>query len=198
MPIYGGSLREAAGMFVHHLNSLLGKTITHTPMQALIVPRTVDGRRKEEAILAFPRRDGGRSYIELRTDYGTMEFYLGQTCDVVEDEDTKQLRLRTLSYGYGLRPLEMDDYLVRWEYVRFPSEGSRWCRHHVQGQITFDILDNRNEIQTVNLNDWHLPTGWVAIEEVIRFCLHDLGSRALSEPEKWHQALIESDEMFQR
>jgi len=27
----------------------------------------------------------------------------------------------------------------------------------------------------VSLNDLHLPTGWVTIEEVIRFCIVDLG-----------------------
>jgi len=40
------------------------------------------------------------------------------------------------------------------------------------------------------LNDLHLPTGWVRLEEVLRFCIVDLGVRPLSP--RWHEALVES------
>lgn len=190
MPIYGRTLREAATTFEHHLNALLTKTITLTPIQFLEFPH------RGQVIFGFPRQGRPRGSIELATKYGLMELYLGQTCDAVEDEDARQLRLRTISYEYDLRPVAMDDHLVRWEFVRFPGRRSRWSRHHVQGQISIDILDDNNQIQSVNLNDWHLPTGWVPIEEVIRFCLHDLEARALSAPEEWHLALIESYETF--
>lgn len=67
-------------------------------------------------------------------------------------------------------PAGADDPLFRWEFVRFPSSGSFWCRNHLQGPINIGVGG-----RTVNLNDWHLPTGLVPIEEIIRFCIVDLG-----------------------
>ena len=40
------------------------------------------------------------------------------------------------------------------------------------------------------LNELHLPTGWVPIEEVLRFCIDDLGVRPLSPG--WHETLAAS------
>jgi hypothetical protein len=84
----------------------------------------------------------------------------------------------------------------RWEFIRFPGPDDYWNRHHIQGPIALRILDDRNVIHDLTLNDWHLPTGWVAIEDVNRFCLHDLGAPAHSTREVWHAALIESASTF--
>lgn len=196
MPIYGGSLEEVARTFQRHLNALFNKTITRTPIRPWFAQGDVDGEIKQVTVFGFQRPGGGAGSAELRTRYGPMQLYIGQTCDTVQEPGQSQLRLRTIAYAYSLQPVAMSDRIVRWEYVRYPGEGSRWSRHHVQGPITFDILDDRDQTWPVDLNDWHLPTGWVPIEEVVRFCLHDLGARALSEPEEWHQALIESYEAF--
>ena len=75
-----------------------------------------------------------------------------------------------IDYQYTVAPLGSDDPLFRWEFVRFPSSGSFWCRNHLQGPINIGVGG-----RMVNLNDWHLPTGWVSIEEIIRFCIVDLG-----------------------
>jgi hypothetical protein len=125
-----------------------------------------------------------------------MDLYLGQTCDAVRDEGQRQFRLRTISYAYSLQPHMMSDQMIRWEYVKFPGEDSYWSRHHVQGPITFEIPEDGATVHNINMNDWHLPTGWVTIEDVVRFCLHDLGANALSEPREWHKALNESTEVF--
>ena len=127
-----------------------------------------------------------------------MNLYLGQTCDAQFGDGRHAYYLRVVAYAYAIQPQSMDDRLMRWEFVRFPGDSARWCRHHLQGPITFDILDHRNALQTINLNDWHLPTGWVSIEEVLRFCLHDLGARALVDSDVWHQPLVESQSLFQR
>ncbi|HEX5166289.1 MAG TPA: hypothetical protein VFV93_12885 [Thermomicrobiales bacterium] len=77
--------------------------------------------------------------------------------------------------------------------MRFPSDGSFWCRNHLQGPIPIAIGGKR-----VSLNDWHLPTGWVPIEEVIRFCIVDLGVEPLdrsldaNDNSGWHTRLTES------
>jgi hypothetical protein len=44
---------------------------------------------------------------------------------------------------------------------------------------------------TVSLNSLHLPTGYVTLEDVIRFCIHDLGMPPLSAD--WDETLIQSD-----
>jgi hypothetical protein len=196
MAIYGDTLRDAASTFVHQLNSLLNKTLTYTPLQLSIVHRTENGLRSEIALVSFPRSRTGDSAIELKTRYGPMDLSLKQTLVAVPDENRRQVRLRTVSYGYTLQPHAFDDRLIRWEYVRFPGEDAFWSRHHVQGPLGFEILDDRHTIHDLTLNEWHLPTGWVPIEEVIRFCLHDLGSPALSPRAVWHAALIESVNAF--
>jgi hypothetical protein len=47
---------------------------------------------------------------------------------------------------------------------------------------------------TVSLNSLHLPTGYVTLEDVIRFCIHDLGMPPLSAD--WDETLIQSYREF--
>jgi hypothetical protein len=64
--------------------------------------------------------------------------------------------------------------------VRFPANpDATWCRQHVQGPIPLGI--HNCEGDEANLNRWHLPTSAVAIEDVLRFCITDLGVQALSD-----------------
>ena len=42
----------------------------------------------------------------------------------------------------------------------------------------------------VSLNDLHLPTGYVAVEEILRFCIADLGVRLRSR--EWDRILLDS------
>lgn len=184
MPIYGRNLPEVGRVFQDHFNSILAKTISGKPLIPVTYGETLQ--------IGF--RDGGdTSSAPLKTRYGPMDLYLGQICDAVE-EANKQLRLRTINYGYGLQPHGMDEPLFRWEYIRYPASDSVYCRHHLQGLITLEITDDRDHKHAINLNHWHLPTGWVAIEEVIRFCIVDLGVKPLSET--WDQVLRESHETF--
>jgi hypothetical protein len=79
--------------------------------------------------------------------------------------------------------------LVRWEYVSGPpAAGELWCRYHLQGAIVLGI----SSAPELTLNTWHLPTGPVAIEEVVRFCIVDLGVTPLSDD--WDHRLRESRE----
>lgn len=185
MPTYGRNLREVGRAFQDHFNSILANTITAKPLIPVLVA--------SELHISF--RDRGRfSSALLGTKYGPMNLYLGQKCDAVEDKDNKRLRLRTISYTYILQPQTMNEPLFRWEYVRFPGRDAVYCRHHLQGSIPLEITDERDQLHTINLNHWHLPTEWVAIEEVIRFCIVDLGVKPLSET--WDQVLRESYETF--
>jgi hypothetical protein len=62
---------------------------------------------------------------------------------------------------------------------------AQWSRRHLQGPIRIDFGP-----RTMSLNALHLPTGHVTLEDVIRFCIHDLGVPALSED--WNEILVQS------
>ena len=83
--------------------------------------------------------------------------------------------LRTVKYRYLLSLEGEADAIVRWDYDRErPESDEAHCRHHLQG--TPDIVVNGRHLP---LEDFHLPTGYVPIEEVIRFCVVDLGVKPL-------------------
>jgi hypothetical protein len=146
--------------------------------------------RNGRAEIGF-RQGGLVSAASLQTRYGPMELFLGQTCDGIEGQ-RERVRLRTIAYKYSIAPAGANDPLFRWEFVRSPSSNSFWCRHHRQGPVDVNIGG-----RTVNLNDWHLPTGWVPIEEIIRFCIVDLGVSPLDSSvdadgnPDWHGRLSE-------
>lgn len=73
--------------------------------------------------------------------------------------------------------------LFRWEFGRQMPE--LYCRHHLQGAVPLQIGRH-----TVSLNDLHLPTGYVRVEEILRFCVADLGVRPRSE--EWDRVLRDS------
>jgi len=122
-----------------------------------------------------------------------MELFLGQMCDVIDGEH-ERVQLRTRSYRYSIMPQGATEPLFRWEYERFPSAGSYWCQHHLQGPIDLDV----GRGSTISLNDLHLPTGPVPIEDVIRFLIVDLGVPPLDTSvdddgvSGWHRRLVES------
>lgn len=116
-----------------------------------------------------------------------MSLYVGQVCDSIEAQGGGR-QLVTAEYAYTLTPDGANEALLRWEYVRNPSDGGLWCRHHLQGPIPLKL----GRAGTVPLNDLHLPTGYVTIEEVIRFCIVDLGVEPLTKD--WDAILTESYE----
>jgi hypothetical protein len=150
----------------------------------------VFNQRSGQATIGF-RKDGAITVTTLPSRYGPIELRILQTLDAIEGQRDR-FRLRVIDYQYTITPLGDDDPLFRWEFVRFPSSGSFWCRNHLQGPINIGVGG-----RTVNLNDWHLPTGWVPIEEIIRFCIVDLGVTPLDSSVDadgspgWHTRLAE-------
>ncbi len=184
MPFEGRSLAEAVRSLADHLNALLVRTVTQTRLVAFAA--SVDpARRPSRVYLAF-RQGGQQSTARLQTRFGPMRLFLGQECGSAVAEDGRH-HLQILGYVYSLRPEWANQALLRWEYVSRPDDpDARWCRRHLQGPIPLQFAPARE----VSLNDVHLPTGWVPIEEVLRFCIVDLGVRPLSPG--WHEALAES------
>lgn len=117
-----------------------------------------------------------------------MELYIGQVCVSEVDGDGNH-RLKTMQYRYAVSLVGQPEPKIRWEYIGYPIEDSLYCRHHVQGPISLDLLDDHSS--PVQLNDMHLPTGWVPVEEVLRFCIVDLGVQPLK-PD-WDQVLRDSE-----
>lgn len=180
MPIEGRSLKKAANTFREHLNQVLAKTITPAPVSMVIEPAGA-------ARMSF-RSGGVVSGVTIATRRGEAELFLLQVCD--SDVDGSGLhQLRTQKYTYTITPAAHAQPLLRWEYVRDREpEHARWCRHHLQGPVKLSWGDG------LSLNDWHLPTGYVPFEEVIRFCIDDLGVKPLSA--EWHEVLDESYRKF--
>jgi hypothetical protein len=182
MPIRGKSLSEVSRLFVNHLNTFLHSTITQTPLSLELLP--------DQGVANIRFRSGVQSSTAaLRTRYGPMALYIGQLCDSVVGDDRLHT-LRTTSYRYALVPTGHGQPLLRWEYVRFPGTTALYCRHHFQGPIRLDIAGPDGT--PAMLNDWHLPTGWVLMEEVLRFCIVDLAVTPLSD--NWDVVLRESYE----
>lgn len=201
MAITGKNLNEVARTFTDHLNSVLNRTITQKRLvQVNLPPHLI-------AISFRDQLDG--SVAPLRTKYGDMDLYLSQRCEAVSTGAPNTYRLRTLAYAYTLTPSgnpatptergsRTREPCFRWEYVRSPEPDAmgtlpQWCRHHIQDDVSIVFINDRGEEQRVPLNDWHTPTGWVAIEEVIRFCIVDLGVRATP---GWEQTLQDSTGTF--
>lgn len=199
MPITGADLATAAAIFRDHLNEVLRRTVTKAQLTRLMVP----GPR---AILSFRQGRPPRVEAQLSTRFGLMWLYLGQTCVSSVRADGLHV-LRTVSYRYTIRPDGMNKPLFRWEYEKDP--GNPYCRHHFQGPITVPIKHDTE----VSLNDLHVPTGFVTVEEILRFCIVDLGVPPLSpatpppapaEPgdhdlrrqKTWDEVLTESHERF--
>lgn len=178
MPFQGRSLGQISQEFTDHLNHILNTTVTQRRLRRIMI---------NTGVATIGIQEHARvSRALIRTSYGPMELDLRQTCDAVTDEVTGLLRLRTLSYRYAIAPEGDPEPLLRWEFIRLPADpDATWCRHHFQGPIGLGI-HNRNG-EEAHLNRWHLPTGGVAIEDVLRFCITDLGVRPLSGD--WDQQL---------
>ncbi len=190
MPIEGRHLRDVSQAFRTHLNVLFSHTITRTPLIAFFV------RGTNLVQLSF-RQGGVPIGVTLSSTFGPVDLYLGQVCDAVEGQQDR-VRLRTIKYQYTLTPIGASEPLLRWEYDKVPPASSYRCRHHLQGPLPIEL----GGAQPPTLNDLHLPTGWVTIEEVIRFCIVDLGVMPLDsavgddDVPAWHVRLQESYERF--
>jgi hypothetical protein len=161
--------------FKDHLNSLLARTITQTPLVSLEV-----GSR---ATIEF-RENGLARAVEI----GSSGFFLFINQSVKFTKEAKRrYRLKTLTYSYRIADgPAREDWLFRWEYVSHETEQGKSLhpRHHCHLPFDHRCLTTKT----------HIPTGWVLLEEVIRFLIHELGVDSLSED--WDDILKKSEEQF--
>jgi hypothetical protein len=138
-------------------------------------------------ILSF--RESDPIAVPIKTAFGRLYFYLGQALEAVEEEG--RFRLRTQKYWYRVQesPDLADPAVFRWEYdAETPHDAH--CRHHLQGDLDIPLGDG-----TLVLGDAHLPTGWVTMEEIIRFLIVDLDHRPPC-GQDWPGILQKSEEDF--
>jgi hypothetical protein len=109
---------------------------------------------------------------------------------LVTEADVKMHRLATRQYWYRIQPQPDGRAVIRWEYDR-DTDSNRHARHHVQIRSTAELGNGDH----LDLDKLHTPTGWVTIEEVARFLVHDLG---VTPPcgDSWPKVLAASERAF--
>jgi hypothetical protein len=194
MAIIGRSLEDAARKFTDYLNGILCKTLTETRLQMTPV-------KGQSCVNIGFRQAGHPEEACFNSDYGWLSLSLSQNCGSRIEDGVHALR--TMGYWYYLYASDGNS-LMRWEFHReYPTranwaqnrgkpekewvEPKYYARHHIQGDIPLALNGN-----PVPLNDLHTPTGYVPIEDIIRFCIEDLGARFADRPKNWHQILVES------
>ena len=186
MPITGRTPKACFDEFVGHLRSLCAKTLTK--QHQLISRRTDD---ETQIGISFLQRDAPVT-VPLKTKaHGTVYFSIAQDLRAKLDEE-ETYRLETHAYWYRLQsaPEATAQAAIRWEYERKPEGGKKHCRNHVQQDTHVALGTGR-----LDLNKAHLPTGWVTIEEVLRFLINDLGVKPPCGA-SWATVLAESEAKF--
>jgi hypothetical protein len=181
VPILERTARQAAAVFRDHLAKLIANTLTtRHPVHH------VDGR--DGTWLIQFRQGELPTTIPIKTLHGTLHFFISQALDTVPDAG--QERLQTLNYAYRLqnRPGANEPAVLRWEYVR--QAALPYCRHHLHSSGSIKL-----GATNLSLEEVHVPTGWVTIEEVIRFLIYELGVRPPC-GETWPKVLAESEKLF--
>jgi hypothetical protein len=128
----------------------------------------------------------------INTRFGQLHVYLAQALRAV-GERNGQCRLETGKYWYRLQRTSdtSDEALFRWEYDRsHDPKTSKPPRHHAHAPARIEAGGI-----SLDLNKLHIPTGWVTIEEVIRFLITELGHRPPC-GNGWPAVLAESEEAF--
>lgn len=188
MAITGKSQGAAVQNFCDTLNRLFNTTITQQRLTTVNVG--------SHFVVSFRRPGAGRfgtpTAVPLQGTGGSYGLAVAQHCDSIVSGSAHILR--TLSYRYALylptSEPDKEEPVFRWEYEKFRQENvGLWCRHHLQGTVPIDLG------QGIRLmNEYHLPTGYVTIEEVIRFLIVDLGVTPLAED--WDKVLEASYRAF--
>ena len=177
MPITGRTAKECADTFREHIAGLLSKTISRTAHLDLF-------SSSGTYTMSYQ--------VDLDTKFGRLRLHVAQALRAV-GYGKGRCRLETSNYWYRLhRTSGNGEALLRWEYDRsHKPENDKPPRHHAHAPVEIDIGGD----VTMDLDKMHLPTGWVTIEEVIRFAITELGHRPPCGNE-WPKVLAESEGKF--
>jgi hypothetical protein len=180
MPIIKRTPSECFDTFADHIRGLIAATVSaRYPLATLFnEPRMILSFREDQPIA-----------VPIETSYGRLYFYLGQSLEAVEDPEG--YRLKTMQYWYRIQGTSdfKSQSIMRWEYDATTAIDHH-ARHHAQLATSLGLGDG-----SLDLNKAHLPTGWVTIEEVVRFMIVDLG---MIPPcgDEWPALVSESEHKF--
>jgi len=187
VPISGRTPKDCFDKFARHVRQLCAATVSARHHLLTMRTRADDDT---EMKLSFHQGEDPIA-VPLKTKaHGTIYLYVGQLLRA--EADGKQYRLATRAYWYRLQsqPSLAAHAAIRWEYERELDDGKHHCRHHIQQRARVDL-----GTASLDLNKAHVPTGWVTIEEVIRFLLVDLGVKAPC-GSAWPEVLEASERKF--
>lgn len=181
-PLTGDRPAEAFRQFQDHIGRLLNCTVTDAPL-SLIHPKD-----KPYATVTF--RDEAEIATAVPLFASRLLLYLSQSLRV-EHQTDGTWKLRTMTYAYHiLEGREQDSrWLVRWEYTSRDQREMKHPRHHVHLPVLLETPDGN-----LDLDALHLSTGWVTIEEIIRFLIVEVGVKPKSTD--WNADLFASEEKF--
>lgn len=181
--LVGRDPKEAFSQFRDHLAALLNKTVTDARLSLV----HLYGR--DRAQISF--RENNEAIVAPLRNVNDLFLYIGQTLRVSQQPD-KTWKLRTTEYRYRIQGTQdiKDDDCLRWEYVSREVRDNAYCRHHLHLQGDYELGDRRR----VPLADVHIPTGWVTVEEIIRFMITDL--KVPSKSGDWEKLLCDSEAQF--
>ena len=97
----------------------------------------------------------------------------------------------TRQYSYRIQggPNLDSEWYFRFEYKSREIEDSLHPRHHLHLPVSLNCGTKK-----VDLSRVHIPTGHVAIEELIRFLIEELGVK--TKTQDWDSILRRSEEKF--
>ena len=169
-----------------HIAGLLNSTLTDAPVSITFVHRSA---RQLEATISLGGRADIAPAVPLRQK--PLHLFLAQNVVVRHEEKESVWRLKTLQYSYRIQggPSLDAEWYFRFEYKSREIEDSLHPRHHVHLPVSLECGTTR-----VNLSRVHIPTGWVPLEEVIRFLIEELGVKAKTRD--WDSILRKSEEKF--
>lgn len=192
MAITGRTPDECFDRFLDHVRPLVAEMVpTKCPMRC---PRPGKGLPTDRRTLSFAN-DQHDDAVALETRFGTAYLYMTQELRVVQ-EDRRQYRLRTTSYGYKLyaeSPALETESIIRWEYEPAKAGHRGPCRHHVQfGKMVVPVPFGSGAF---DFTRFHMPTGWVLMEEVFRFLVTELDMKPPCGA-RWPDVLRASEDAF--
>ena len=180
----GRNPNEVFEKFTTHLGRLLNRTVTDAPLSYLVV-----NEKDNRAYVSFRHYDAQVAAPLFSHD---LFLFLGQVLTVIPEGG--EWRLKTLSYRYWIQgddDANTDSWFFRFEYTSPTMKLIMNPRHHMHVPCTL-----RCGARDIELKQIHIPTGWVTVEEIIRFLVNELGVRCKAR--KWDKLLLESEELFRR
>jgi hypothetical protein len=183
MPIIERTPKACVDRFKRHIQELVSGTLSSTAHLEC-------WREGDWWAMGFTGTKGGT--IPIRTKFGVLHLDLSQALSPTPEGN--QFRLETSAYWYRIQRTSAgpnDRAILRWEYDRcLDLLTPAHCRNHVQIEAKLPTVHGHK----LDLDKVHIPTGWVTIEEIIRFLIKDLGVPSVSRD--WSQRLAASEKVF--